>query len=169
MLKKRLNQIFNRTKVNEDGNDVVTLLFVLPIIVTLLFTMIDVSYYLQTRSMIQSAAQDGARMVALYGGQAADIPLNKYGKSVENLILPKVYDAENNKCVPSSCLEVPVVTCTPDVVTESMGLGTEVSCNIRYVFAPASLGLAKLIGFDSLLASEINVTQTSVSETYYIG
>lgn len=167
MIRTKLQQILNR-RDRESGNDIVTLVMVIPIIIILFFTMIDVSYYLQARSMVQSAAQDGARMVALYGGQSGNISLNKSNQPVQNLIMPKIYDSTGDRCIPSACYQPPVVRCTPEVVTEGMGLGTEVSCNIRYFYAPASAGLAQLIGFGELLTSEINVTQTSISETYYL-
>lgn len=170
MIRNKLTKLRNPfTRDKEGGNDVVTAMFTLPAIIILIFTMIDLSSYFQARSTIQSAAQDGARMVALYGGQSGEIPLNNFKKPVQQLILPKVYDAAEGRCLPSACRDIPKVTCTPEIVTESMGLGTEVSCTILYKFAPASAGLAQMIGFGDLLTADIEITQSSISETYYMG
>ena len=64
-------------------SELVSLVLLIPLIVGILFTMIDMSVYFSNRAQIQSAARDAARTVAIMGGNGTSLsgtPIEvKYG------------------------------------------------------------------------------------------
>lgn len=57
--------LFRKDKAD---SELVSLIILLPIVLALLFTMIDVTIYFANVNQIQSAVKDGARTVAIMGG-----------------------------------------------------------------------------------------------------
>lgn len=168
MLINKIKQL--KSGRHERGNDIVTTVLLLPIMVFLLFTMIDVSYYFQARSIVQSTAQDGARMVALYGGEGTNknVPLNPSTKTVAEQMKNRLWNAEKGTCIPSACKksQTVVVTCGPKGAIKS-GLNTEVWCEVKYPFHAPSVGMASALGFGGLFGEPITVKAVSLAETYY--
>lgn len=146
----------------ESGSDVVAVVLLIPIIIVLLFTMIDVSFYFQARSAVIAATKDGARMTALFGGSSKSIPLNNLGKDTPNITLGKIWNGK--ACVPSGCTQKPWVSCAP---SKAYTLGEQVSCRTTYKYKPMSGHLADLIGFNNILNVPIDITEYTQSETYY--
>lgn len=148
----------------ESGSDVVAVVMLIPIIVILLFTMIDVSYYFQARSAVISATKDGARMTALFGGSSQNIPLNNTGKDTSAVIIGKIWNGVG--CIPSQCNQQPWASCTP---AKALTLGQQISCRTTYSYKPMSGNLAELIGFGAILNVPIDIVEFTQSETYYNG
>jgi len=147
---------------NEEGSDIITTLFMIPFIIGLIFVLIDVSSYFQTRSTVQNAARDGARTVALYGGSASNIPLNTTGKTVAQVTLSRIY--ANGKCLSSHCTAAPTVTCGP---SKAISLSADAYCTITYHYQSVGGTLVQWLGFRGLLDAPINVTSTFKVETQY--
>lgn len=148
-------------KINERG-DIVQTILLAPFIIGLLFAIINMSAYFTVRGQIQDAAKDGARMVALYGGNNAQqtIVNNKTKKNVQDIIKDRLW--QDGKCTLSYCYSEPVVTCTPERVESP---GEEVSCRIEYTYAAIAPSLLPL---DKWMAgTKINVEQKYVSEVGY--
>lgn len=75
MLKKLMKRF-----ASDSGNSLVTLVIVLPLVVTFLITPIDFAIYSNNRSQLQSVARDAARTVAIMGGngtQYTQTPLER--------------------------------------------------------------------------------------------
>ena len=70
MLEKLRNRVHSSKQDRETGSDVVVTLFLIPIFVSLLFGIIDISTYFQTKTQVQNVTRDGARLVALMGGSS---------------------------------------------------------------------------------------------------
>lgn len=156
-MRKLLNSL--RMKSERGDATIVTTLLVVPILFFLILTMIDVSYYFQARSAVQSVTRDAARQVAIYGGNN-NKALNPNGnKTVAKVALEKLYSG--GKCTQSGCNSAPVVTCTPTTTTQA---GQEVSCTTRYSYKtinPAN-PITKMFGFtsDTIVVKEYAKAET---------
>lgn len=83
MLKK-----FKKRFRNERGDALVSTIIIFPLMIIMLVTAIDFSIYMANRGQVQGVARDGARTVAIMGGngnatQATPIE-EKYGSSRKN-------------------------------------------------------------------------------------
>jgi Flp pilus assembly protein TadG len=158
MIKLR-NFVKKRTQ-NENGEaDIIVTLFMVPFAVFLIFALINMSMYFQARSVVENIARDGARQVALYGGAAANVPLNNTGSAVSDLVFNRLY--ANGGCTQSNCTAPPRVTCTPN---QASAAGQSVTCTITYYFSPIA---NDWFGFAAITAQPFTVTGQTISETGY--
>lgn len=80
-------KMFKKIKKRTDRGDsnLISILFLLPLILMILMTMIDTAVYFSDRAVIQNTARDGARTVAIMGGNGTattGTPIEKkYGLS----------------------------------------------------------------------------------------
>jgi len=154
---------FTDSRLNhEEGNDIVITLFMLPFVLGLIFSLIDISSYFQVRSTVQNATRDGARQVALYGGSSNNIPLNTTGKNVSQMVKDKLYNGTN--CIPSSCPTPPVVTCGPGKATN---LNADAYCDVTYRYNSVGGNLVQWLGFGGLLSAPIKTHESFKVETKY--
>lgn len=147
-----------RKRYEEKGaSDIVVVLLMIPLVLWLLLSLIDVGLYFQTRTMVQNVASDAAREAAIWGGNNS--PLNPTGKTVAQNARDRLWDG--NQCRGGLCEKAPVVKCTPDRATYA---GRDVSCTITYY--PSSVASDNPIGaFASLTSSSFTITETARSET----
>lgn len=142
--------------------DVVQTVILIPIVIFLLFTMVNLSSYFAARGDINSAARNGARLVAMYGGNSAQAIKNNTGKSVERTVMDYIYDPATGRCTMSFCSEVPIVDCTPEITRDA---GEPVSCTISYRFSPIAPFPDYLEALNFGTGAPISVTSTFVAET----
>lgn len=161
-IRKRIH-VTNRDR--EEGSDVVTTLFLIPIFVALLFGIIDISTYFQTKTQVQNVTRDGARLVALMGGSSESIPLNiqKFGGSGQN-VTKYVYDrlVSNGECSFSGCNTLPTVTCGPNVANR---LTQDAYCQVSYSYRGVSGAIISILGFDQIINQTIESKETFKVET----
>jgi Flp pilus assembly protein TadG len=144
----------------DDKASVVETVLMFPIGIFLLFALINFSSYMQLRAEIQNVARDGARLVALYGGQGTDAIRNTSGKTVESQLMTELY--RDGKCTYSYCSKPPTVDCTPDVARDA---GEIVRCNIVYHYSPVAPVVAGLEALNGVFDQPISISSTYVSET----
>lgn len=160
-------KISKKMKGDKGGSESISLVFLLPLIIAVVVTIFDMSGYFFNRSIIQGAAQNGARTVAIMGGDGTVTkPTSlgiKYGldrdeicgqiesdgvaaeayKSSSTAIECNIIVALQNSSGLMS-VKVEKVNCTPSI-TEAIGQRT--SCEIvwGYKSIPASgLGFMSL-------------------------
>jgi Flp pilus assembly protein TadG len=63
-----MNALQSRRRSDRGDSQLVTFVLVMPLLFMLVVTMIDVSIYFSNRAVIQQVARDGARQVAILGG-----------------------------------------------------------------------------------------------------
>lgn len=144
---------------NERGSaELVSFIFVIPLLAWLIFSLIDISLYMNARSEISNVARDAARQVAIYGGN--DNPLLNPYKSgtIAANIKKSLYSG--GKCTASGCKKAPTVKCTPAVTKKP---GEMVQCSITYHYKSA-LGGNPIAGFADFLGSSFTVQETARSE-----
>ena len=171
----KLNNIFKKAKAEKGSSELPVTLIVLPFILFMIFALIDVGFYFNTRSQVQNVLNQGVREMALYGGSSAANPLNNTGKSVTLNIRDRLYDSSTRRCILSQCAplvsnqaptsadfaqQAPRVTCTP---TRTARVGERVSCTVTYTYYPVVRDM--LFGFTQFVTSpSFTITSTSVSE-----
>ncbi len=103
----------------ENGDDIVLMLFMLPIILGITFSVIDLSTYFQTKMRVLEIVEINAREAALQGGAGANSPLNTSMEDQSYKLRAGLYysptDPDNNQpnadggqCVISYCESRPV-------------------------------------------------------------
>lgn len=150
---------WQKKHTNERG-DVVQTVFMLPIAVFLLFALINLSSYFSLRAQVMDTARNGARLVALYGGNSTGAVMNTQGKTVDTIVLGTLWDG--NKCTLSYCTEKPVVSCSPTITKNA---GELVTCNIKYYYSPIAPVPPTLKGLNGVTGQPMSVTATYVAET----
>ena len=146
-----------RSKSENGGSEIITTLMILPLILWLIFSLIDVSVYLTARSSVQNAARDAARQVSVWGGNNSR--LNPLGVTVATATFNQLYN--NGKCTPGACTRPPVVSCTPEVTNRP---GDSVQCSITYYYRSIYAG-NPITGFASFLNHSFTVVETARAET----
>ena len=156
----KLRNLLNR-RSEEGASELPVTIIMLPFALFLIFALIDVSFYMQTRSSVQNVLRDGVREIALYGGNSSSVPLNTSGKTVAQQVFDNLY--QNGQCVKSYCSAPPKVTCTPDIAT---AVGQTVSCTVTYAYSPVVYD--GFFGFSQFVTSPpYTLTETSISETRF--
>jgi len=61
-------KIFNKWKEDNGASNTISFMVIMLFIMTMLVSFIDVGLYFNTKNQMLSAAENGARSVALYGG-----------------------------------------------------------------------------------------------------
>lgn len=168
MIIKIRERFLNKRNHNgkEHGSDLVVTLFMIPFFIALLFAIVDVSSYFQTKTQVQNITRDGARLVALMGGSSSEIPLNKEkfggsGKSVTTYVQGRLVDS-GGKCTISACTEAPKVTCGP---TRANQLNQDAFCTVVYHYSGVGGGIVAWLGFDAITNNVITSTETFKVET----
>ena len=161
----KIRNVFQH-KRNEHGSDLVVTLFMIPIFIAVLFSIIEVSTYFQTKTQVENIARDGARMVALFGGSSANISLNQdkfggQGKAVTAYVYSRLVDVNGN-CTISGCKQPPVVTCGPSVAS---ALNQDAFCTIDYYYSGVAGSIVNWIGFNAITDNPIHATATFKVET----
>lgn len=128
-------------RVQNDSGDstLVSTVIVLPLLIVIFFTIIDVSIYFSNNSLLNGVARDGARTVAIMGG--TDSPLSdRYGvgEVEENL----VSTLDNTKGLISVSIDTDTIDCGPDITA---GVGEETHCEIPWTYNGVGLSLFSLL------------------------
>jgi Flp pilus assembly protein TadG len=145
-----------RKKLRSDRGDstIVSLVFVIPLLLGLLFTIFDISLYFSNRAYIQTVAHNGARTVSIMGGNGnatQSTPIEaKYGMTKADTCGTVSRDGRSGDALKSTStaiecnmmgalqdasglvnVSIKSVKCTPDS-TETIGERT--SCEIKWSF-----------------------------------
>lgn len=151
-----LRKLFKDNK-DDRGNALVSSLFIFPLLIVMLITTVDFSMYLNNRAQIQGVARDGARTVAIMGGNGnatQGTPIEKqYGQSRASacnavsgskafnssstaIECNMIASLDNHKGLVN--VDVTGVKCSP---TQANFIGQRVACEVRWVYGgmPASM------------------------------
>lgn len=181
-----LKQIQKRLRRDRGDSSLVSLIIVLPLLLGLLFTIFDISAYFSNRAYIQTVSNNGARTVAIMGGngngtQSTTIEA-KYGMTradtcdkVDKTLRVAEAAANLSTSTAVECnmmvslqeanglvnVTVQSVKCTPSITTS---IGGRTSCEIKWTYGgtPGSgmslLQLGKLNTTAGSSESEVNLT-----------
>lgn len=146
--------IQKRLRSDRGDSTIVSLVFVIPLLLGLLFTIFDISCYFANRAYVQTVAHNGARTVSIMGGNGTaskSTPLEaKYGMTKAETcgVVSSTGIASEAKKSTSTAIEcnmmialqdasglvnvtVQGVKCTPDSTTS---IGQRTSCEVTWAF-----------------------------------
>ncbi len=166
---KLIQKLRSRKEQGRDSGaaDMIATLVMTPIILGVFFAIIDVSLFMNTKASVEAATRDGTRIAAMWGGTAANVRLNNTNKSVQTIILSKMYNSDKKTCLISNCTKPPKVTCTA-ASKMVKNAGTQISCTTTYYYKSIFFG-SDLMGFGGITNNKNGFKSTSyaISETGY--
>lgn len=135
---------------SDQADSLVSAIFILPVIFFMLITTVDMGIYMANRGQIQAVARDGARTIAIMGGNGTNSSqttlMNAYGQNrsetCENVTQNPAYKASMTvtECNVLISLDnstgltnvtINNVSCNPPVAT---AVGQKVSCEIKWQY-----------------------------------
>lgn len=169
---KIVNKLRHWRKNEEGASELVTTLFMLPLALFLILTLIDVSMYFNARSSVQNVTREGVRQAAMWGGTGGHnyVRLNPTNNTTAQAIKNTLYDSETGKCTQMGCKQPPQVTCT--TITSGGGSqvarnsGDKVTCTTTFYYKTVTPG-ADYFGFSAAIGDKIVLTESALTETGY--
>lgn len=159
-------------KEETGASELVTTLFMLPLALFLILTLIDVSMYFNARSAVQNVTREGARQAAMWGGTGAHntVRLNPGSTTTAQNIKNALYDAEKKGCKQAGCTQQPDVTCTTYVGASARNVATnagdKIVCRTTFYYSTVTPG-SDYFGFSAAIGNKIVIEETTLSETGY--
>jgi hypothetical protein len=158
MIGKIRNWLFNERGVSEAA----TAIFILPIITSMLFVLVEAGFNMRSRAVEDSIVQDIVRGISLDGG-VSNPRTNTLGHDWQTEGLNRLKAACTSGAI--RCNGTPTIACNPGVAAN---VGDPVSCTaqINYkVISPLSVNPLFSLGFQGVFTSPMKTTITSVSAT----
>lgn len=154
------------------ASELVTTLFMLPLALFLILTLIDVSMYFNARSAVQNVTREGARQAAMWGGTGnhEKVRLNPGNTSTAQNISATLYDPVTGKCKQAGCTQPPEVKCDTYVNgaarTSAQKAGDRIVCRTTFHYKTVTPG-SDYFGFSAAIGNTIVIEETTLSETGY--
>lgn len=169
----KLAQKMRALRKEETGaSELVTTLFMLPLALFLILTLIDVSMYFNTRSAVQNVTREGVRQAAMWGGTGTHntVRLNPGTTGTAQNIKNALYDSASGSCKQMACKQPPVVVCDTYVkgvkAYAAKNAGDEIVCTTTFYYSTVTPG-ADYFGFSAAIGNKIVIKETALSETGY--
>ena len=169
---KFANKLRHWRKGEEGASELVTTLFMLPLALFLILTLIDVSMYFNARSSVQNVTREGVRQAAMWGGTGAHntVRLNPSNITTAGAIKNTLYDSGSGKCLQVGCTKPPEVTCTTKTSAGNSSVaknaGDKVTCTTTFYYRTVTPG-SDYFGFAAAIGNKITLTETALTETGY--
>lgn len=181
-----MGKILKRLWSDRGDSELVSLIIVLPLVLAILFTIIDTSIYFSNRAVVQTAVRDGARTVAIMGGNGTNTkatPIEKkYGASISsacaglatNQAVATAYVPGVSTVIECAALQtyakdpslinvkITSLKCTPTV---SRGIGAKTTCTVEWEYGSIP---GSVLGFIQL-SKENTTVGMSESEVDFTG
>lgn len=158
-----IDRAIARRKTSEESGagEIISILFITPVLLWFIFTMLDLFFYFEARREVQNITADAAQTVAILGGNNS-----RYNPNSNKTIAQETRDVlwNGTRCTPGNgCPRgyIPRVTCTPGTASQAMQL---VSCTTTYKYRSVYNGTI-FKGLADLTSSEFKVTSTARSQT----
>ena len=151
-------KLLNKIKEDRGASNTVSFIIIILFVMILLVSFIDVGVYFNAKNELRSAAENGARNVALYGGTGGDLrDVRSDVSAAEDIVWASIHTTYQPSESSSPVVAVKDVSCGPD---EAKKAGDEVWCKIKYQYN----GLAGNFGLFGFAGDEITVKGVAVSE-----
>lgn len=162
-------KIFNKWKEDKGASNTISFMVIMLFIMTMLVSFIDVGLYFNTKNQMLSAAENGARSVALYGGVNTKVRDVRGGSTTpEDLVWISIPDAYKN---PTANRTVVVnksgIKCHPQ--SGKIKAGEPVYCDLTYTYNGIAgrfslFNLGRMSQNKGVNNASMTVRGTSVSE-----
>lgn len=162
-------KIFNKWKEDKGASNTISFMVIMLFIMTMLVSFIDVGLYFNTKNQMLSAAENGARSVALYGGVNTKVRDVRGGSTTpEDLVWISIPEAYKN---PTANRTVIVnksgIRCYPQ--SGRIKAGDQVYCDLTYIYNGIAgrfslFNLGRMSQNKGVNNASMTVRGTSVSE-----
>ena len=162
--------VIKRMKSDKGASNTISFIVIIAFIMTMLVSFIDVGLYFNTKNQMQTAADNGARSVAMYGDAEEETEIRDLrggSTSPEQLVrisIPEAYkNPTENKTVVLNKVECKVKNSKPGNVVTA---GDHVYCDVTYTYngIAGGFGLFNLGRGKSGDNNSMTVRGSSVSE-----
>lgn len=151
-------KLLNKIKEDRGASNTVSFIIIILFVMILLVSFIDVGVYFNAKNELRSAAENGARNVALYGGTKGDLrDVRSDVSAADDIVWASIHTNYQPSESSSPVVVIKDVSCGPDEAKEA---GDEVWCKIKYQYN----GLAGNFGLFGFAGDEITVKGVAVSE-----
>lgn len=155
---------FQRVKEDSGAANSVSFIIIIFVVMLIMVSFIDIGIYFNVKNEMQSAAENGARNVALYGGSQTTTLRRVKGtayrdvKDAEEVVLESI-NYKFKEGGGSKTVEVKTVSCGP---SGGAAAGDKVWCNVDYIYR----GLIGNRGLFFQKDQVVTVQGSSVSEVF---
>lgn len=163
-----MKQYLEDRKNDERGaGELINALITIPIILILLFSILNVGNYFIVIGNVTEEVSNAARQVAIYGGENSRVARSHVasGQTISTMLSNKL--SNGTTCLLSGCTQVPTsVSCTKwnGGPTGAIKPGDTVSCTVTYHYKSFLGGVD--FGIGNVLEQAKPITQYSVAETW---
>lgn len=153
-------RVFNKIKNDKAAANSVSFIVIIFFVMMIMVAFVDLGVYFNVKNEMQSAAENGARNVALYGGTNTTLRDIKNAKDATEVVRDSInVKFKGGTGNTSKTVEVQTVTCGPD---KGISAGDKVWCEVVYNYK----GLIGNKGLFGLAKSNVVVQGSSVSEVF---
>ena len=146
-----------RIKEDSGAANSVSFIVIIFAVMLIMVSFIDMGVYFNVKNEMQSAAENGARNVALYGGTQTTLRDVKGGKKAEEVVLESINEKFSDGS--SKTVEVQTISCDP---SGGASAGDKVWCRVDYIYR----GLIGNKGLFFQSNQVVTVEGSSVSEVF---
>lgn len=159
-------RLFKRTKEDKGASNTISFIVIMLFVMMLLVSFIDVGIYFNVKNEMRSAAEAGARNVALYGGTDGGLRAHRDSTPPEQIVADSINE-NYIKVGNESASKIVTVDLGNDIECKvdgagnlSQNAGDHVWCTISYEYK----GIAGDYGMLQLGGSDVTVKGSAVSE-----
>ena len=159
-MKRLLNKYLKSSKLKEEEGSANTVSFIVIMffVMVLLISMIDMGIYFNVKNEMRSAAEAGARNVALYGGTGGELRGVRAGvNDAEEVVEAAIQSNYKNESGKTPIVELGGIACEPNKTPHA---GDKVSCSVNYKYN----GIAGEFSLFRINGVDVTVKGTTVSE-----
>lgn len=156
-----MRRVIARNRDDERGVEAVAMLIVIPVLMVLIFALLDIGLMVRARVAVENVGRDTVRRAAADGGNY-NPKVNTSKMKWDWIAMGTLY--KDGKCTQSNCTSKPSVSCktvtlrTGTVLTNSdvaYEAGDLITCKIHYPYKPINsallngplgLGFGKMLG-----------------------
>ena len=161
-------KIFNKLKEDKGVSNTISFIVIMLFIMIMLVSFIDVGLYFNAKNQMLTAAENGARSVALYGGVNTSVRNAKGGMGPEDLVWISIPDSykttTSNRTI---VVDRSGVDCQPK--SGRIKAGDLVYCDVTYIYNGIAgrfslFNMGRMSQDKSINNNSMTVRGTSVSE-----
>lgn len=132
-----------QTKEDKGASNTVSFIFIIAFVMTLIVSFIDMGIYFNVKNELHTAAENGARNVAIYGATDGDLRLSDKRRDVlsaEQVVMDSIHSNYTPSGAKKPVVELGQIKCYPDKNGNGTTLGRKpkagdpVWCEIKYKY-----------------------------------
>lgn len=152
-----MNKFLNKVKNDDGAANTISFMMIIFVVMVIMFSFIDIGMYFNVKNEVQSAAENGARNVALYGGTSGRLRSQKQATPAKEIVSQSINSKfQNNK---SKTVVVNDITCGPESGVQA---GDKVFCQVEYTYKGLVGDMGIFFGGETV----VKVEGSSVSEVF---